>query len=754
MEAETPISDPTLTSSVQPEIHLAEYWAVVVKRRRIIGICVAVALIVGAVISILSQPTFRATTVLDIEKDKGGPLEISTAPQPAPYDVEFLPTQTRLMKSREVAERVVQRLNLLDNPEFNPPKKGFFGFVSLGAAKTPTPDAIARTATRIQPNIEVVPIRGTNLVELSFIASSPRLAADTANAIADSYIDWNLESKFQVVGQASQFLAAQIEQLKSEIDAKEQQLQAYGRQKDIVSVDPQSNVTLQKLESLNKDYASAVADRVAREARYHEVATAAPDAIADTLSNGLVSQLRNEQAKMEREYAEKLNLFKPEWPAMQQMKAQIDKGRQHLDSVIRETVAKAREVARSDYLTALRREETLTTVLQAQKNEAMALNTNAVEYNNLRVEVETKRALYDTLLKRNAETQVTSRLRGEHLSNVRVVDRALPPNVRFRPSYKRNAMLSLFLGCAFGIGLAFFLEYLDRSLRTPEQVERILQLPSLGVIPAVGSSGSHYGYGYGYGHSPRKKKLTGDAGQVPPIELLPHVQPRSTVAEAYRAFRTALLLSRAGGVKTIAIASSLPAEGKTTTALNLAIVLGQLGKRVVLVDADLHKPRLHEIMKVSNRAGLVSILAESVAPTDVIQKTSIPNVFLVPSGPSSPNPSSLLSSEAMEKFLQFVSMNFDFVILDTPPVSPVADALLLGHEVDGVVLTVRGGRTPREHVARVRDKLLRSNVKILGILINNLEEEAPGYGRYYAYYGKGYPQNKPYAETPRIVASR
>ena len=227
-----------------------------------------------------------------------------------------------------------------------------------------------------------------------------------------------------------------------------------------------------------------------------------------------------------------------------------------------------------------------------------------------------------------------------------------------------------------------------------------------------------------------------------------------SIAEAYRAFRAALLLSRAGGVKTIAITSSLPAEGKTVTALNLAVVLGQLGKRVLIVDGDLHKSHMHEIFHVSNRVGLVSILAENVEATATLQRTAIPNVFLIPSGPSSPNPSGLLSSEAMRKFLEFAAANFDYVIIDTPPVSLVADALLLGHEVDGIVLTVSGGRTAREHVERAREKLLRTGVRILGVLINNLEEDAPGYGRYYAYYAKNYGHERAFAEPPKAAATR
>lgn len=759
---ENQTDDPT---GPQTEIHLAEYWAVLAKRRKLIAVVLALSLSVSALLCILAKPTYKAAVILDIEKDKGSPFDVSNASYYYSYwDPEFLPTQTRLMTSRAVTDKVVRQLNLLQNPAFTPQTSGFFKPEkgnSADEARKAT-QAVTRAAVAIQGGLSVNPIRGTNLVELNYIGPTPDLTADVVNAVADAYIDWNLDAKYQVIGQASKFISAQIEQLKSEIGEKERALQAYGRQKGIVSSDPQSNVTLQKLESLNKDYASAVADRVAKEASYHEVESARPDTIADTLSNGLISQLRGEQAKLERDYAEKLNLFKPEWPAMLQLKAQIDKGKTHLDSVIQETVAKARDSARGEYLTGLRREESLKEVLQGQKNEAMNLNTSAVEYNNLRVEVETKRALLDSLLKREAETQMTSRLKGEKVSNIRVVERALTPSGRFTPSYRHSGSMGLFLGLLFGCGLAFFLEYLDRSLRSASQVEQYLKLPALGVIPAVGrrSSKSYYGY-YGYVIKKRKKKDETPQEMVEPerinIELLPHDQQRSTVAESYRAFRASLLLSRAGGVKSIVITSSLPSEGKTSSAVNLAIVLGQLQKRVLLIDADLHKPRLHEVLRVSNRIGLVSILAENFEPLEALTKTSLPGVWLLPAGPHSPNPSGLLSSDGMKSFLRFASTQFDYVVIDTPPVSPVADALLLGNQSDGVVLCVQAGRTPRELVARVRDKLLRSNVKILGVILNNLDDKSGTYSYYQRYYGSNKPDNTGYTEdilSPSSAAAR
>jgi capsular exopolysaccharide synthesis family protein len=712
------------------ETHLSEYWAVIVRHRRLIAIAVGASLAIAAALSLFTPSTYRAMVVINVERDQTSAFEVQGTPQ-VYYDPDFLPTQTRLMRSREVAERVVERLKLLQNPEFTPQTSG----IAQGndaASKEASERRLLGAAKAVQRGISVTPIRGTKLVELSYVSRSPKLAADVANATANAYIDWHLESKYLIVGQASRFLATQIEQIRAEIAEKDQQLQAYSERKDIISVDPQTNTTLQNLEAVNREYGSAVADRVAKEARYYEIHNARPDAIADTLSNGLITQLRNEQAKLEREYAEKLNLYKPEWPAMLQQKAQIDKGRQHLNEVIQETVDKAREVARSEYVTAQRREGSLKAVLQGQKSEAMVLNTNAVEYNNLKTEVDTKRALLDSLLKRQAETEISSRLRGERVSGIRIVDRALPPGARFRPSYRRNVMIGLFVGLMIGLGLAFLLEYLDRSITSVDQVEHLLHMPALGIIPAVGASTrSMYGYG-------SRKKSTTDPDVNTPIELLPHARPHAAATEAYRAVRASLLLSRAGGVKSLTVTSSLPGEGKTSTVINLAVVLAQLGKRVLLVDADLHKPRVHEVFKCSNRTGLVSILAEGVQPTDVIVKTKVANLFVIPSGPASPNPSGLLSSDAMQMLLEFFTTNFDYALFDSPPVSLVADAQVLGNLTDGVVICAQGGKTPREMIARTRDLLVRSNVRILGVLINRLEQHGGAYGYYYGErYGYG-----------------
>jgi capsular exopolysaccharide synthesis family protein len=374
-----------------------------------------------------------------------------------------------------------------------------------------------------------------------------------------------------------------------------------------------------------------------------------------------------------------------------------------------------------------------------------------VEYNNLKAQVDAKRTLLDGLLKKQSEAEVISRGNRERASNVRIVDTALPPTSRNSPSYRKNGMVSLVGGGLLGIGLAFLFSYLDRSLRTAEQVQQYLHLPTLGVIPALSAEGDGNAY-----RRLSRKKIPTDAEDVA-IELLPHQNSRSRVAESYRAFRTALLLSRAGGVKSFVITSSFPREGKTATSINLAVVLAQLGKRVLLVDADLHRPRIHEILRVSNRVGLVSILAENLSPDRAILKTDVPNLFVVPSGPSSPNPSGLLASDAMSGFLEMASVNFDYLVLDTPPVAPVADALVLGNQTDGVVICVHGGKTPRDQVARVRDRLLLSNVRILGVVLNNTSDHSRGYTHaedmYYGDGGYGTAPAPP-EKRPALAASR
>jgi len=715
--------------------HLADYWSMLVRRRALLAACVVAALAVAVFVSLTTRPSYRAKSVLDIgnEHTAGMDLGLSGTPQaPAEPDPDFQATQIRLINGMEVARRVVAKLDLAARPEFGGARRGLF-------ARKPSPPKTAAGAQKrlvwlahkVRSGLEVSPVHGTELVEVAYVSNSPRLAADVANAAADSYIEWKVDSMYGAMNQISTFLGTQIAQLKREIDGQEQQLLAFGKANDIVSADPQSNSGLQNFEALNRDYEAAVADRVAKEARYRELMSAsASTAASDPAQAALVAQLQNDQAKLEREYAEKLNLFKPEWPAMIALKAQIEKGRQHLQSVVGQAAAKTRDVAKNDFLTAQRREASLAAALRNQKTATMEGNNNAVRYNSLRGEIDTKRALLDTLLRRQAETEVLARQKGARESSVRVVDRAQPPESRFRPSYKLNALLGLLAGGGFGILLVFFIEYMDRTFRSPEEVHRYLGLPTLGTIPEAGAAVRSEGY---------LRRITAGAragGQAAPPELLPFHDPHSAIAEAYRRVRTSLLLSQAGGVRSMVVTSGFAREGKSCTAANLAVILAQLEARVLLIDADLHQPRLHEIFRASSRQGLVTMLAENLDPARCIVKTSVPGVFLLPAGPATPNPSGLLSSAAMAKFLEQAKKEFDYVVIDTPPLFPLADALVLGYQTDGVVLCVRAGKTLRPQALRAKEALTQNRNRILGVILNALPATSGGYDEGYGlYYG-------------------
>jgi capsular exopolysaccharide synthesis family protein len=733
MFEENPFDAPTAGTEDAARAHLSDYWTVLVRRRWLVAGCVAVGLLAAAFVSVTTPPSFRATSVLDIGNDRTANMDLGLASSPsvpAEPDPDFQATQVRLINSVEVARRVVAKLDLAARPEFNRGPRRLF--VRKPAPPRTAADAERRLtwlAGRVRQGLQVSPVRGTDLVEVGYVSTSPRLAADVANAAADAYIEWKVDSMYGAMNQISTFLGTQIAQLKREIDGEEQRLLAFGKEKDIVSADPQSNSGLQNFEALNREYEAAVADRVAREARYRELQNAsASTAAADPAQGALALQLQNEQARLEREYAEKLNLFKPEWPAMLQLKAQIDKGREHLQAVVGETASKARDAARNEYLTAQRREASLSEALKSQKTATMEGNNNAVQYNSLRGEIDARRALLDTLVRREAETEVLARQKGARESSVRVVDRAQPPESRFRPSYRLNGLLGLLAGAGAGILLVFFLEYMDRTFRTPEEVRRYLGLPTLGTIPAVGRGRR------GYGASIRRIVRPENDEAPAAVELLPARDPHSAVAEAYRRVRTALLLSQAGGVKSVVVTSGFAREGKSCTAANLAVVMSQLDWRVLLIDADLHQPCLHEMFRTSNRQGLVTVLAENLERGRAIVRTSVPNVFLLPAGPASPNPSGLLSSGAMTRLLDDVKGEFDFVVIDTPPLFPLADALILGHQTDGVVLCVRAGETQRPRAARACETLRQNRSRILGVVLNALPENLGGYDEGYGLY--------------------
>jgi polysaccharide biosynthesis transport protein len=734
------------------ELNFAD-WLQVVRRRWILLAAAGVIGVAAASVHYLMTPKlYKATAVLQIERRSLTPLVGSQTPWLEDWwNMEFYPTQYKLLESRGLAERVVRNLRLAEDPFFNPGGRlAGAGIARAAAGAAPTAEAdlavLGSLAGRLRGGLTVEPVRSTQLVNLTYLSKDPEFAARAVNGFAEAFIDWGIENRSTTAGNASSFLTSQIETLKKEIQDKESQLQAVGRTSDIVELDSGSNVTMQRLEALNKSYSDALRARIEKEARYRELMSVPKEAVAESQSDGLVTDLKRKQLELERDYEIGLKTYKKEFPKMLELQASIEKGRQHLASVVDDMVNKARQEAYAEYQTALRQEKALEQEMHGLKSEALDESSAAVEYHNLSLEVDTRRNLLDQVLKAQSETEVTARLQGTRESNVRIIDRALPPGGPSSPNLKQDLSSGLLLGLLVGAGLVLLLEYLDRTVKSSEQIERLLGLPTLAVIPDIAETGSSYGYrsygGYGYGAEPAAKgrgarrwleKKKSDAPSR--IELVPHDGPRLAVSEAYRSLRTALLLSSARELKVVAVTSAVAGEGKSATATNLAVVMAQLGRRVLLVDADLRKPRLHEVLQVSNRAGLVSYLTGSADLDGIVGRTSVPQLFAIPSGPIPPNPSELLASDRMRELVRAARGRFDFVVIDTPPLLPVTDATLVGDLVDGVTLCLRSGKVTRDEARLCQERLVRAGIKILGVVLNRHTAQQGGYtGRRYQMY--------------------
>lgn len=693
---------------------------------------------------LITPESYRATTTLQIEQRSS--MAASADPNPwleAWIGMKYYPTQYRLLESRGLAERVVLDLGLMDDQRFNTaPRQMFEG----GDPDDPMSEAadeavLAQLANRVLAGLSIEPVKDTELVELSFVGSNAEMASRIANGVADAFIDWGIETRTASVGRASDFLAKQIDTLKIEINEKEQQLQSYGRSTDILNLDPQSDTTLQQLDRLNAEHITALGDRLEKEARYNELKVSPAEALANRESDGLVSELQRELIRLEADYETRLRTYKPEWPEMVDLKARIDEGRADLTRLVEERGREARDAAHAEYQTALRRERSLQAEIGRVKAKVMDRNASAVEFRNLEMEIQNRRQLLDEMLRRLSEAGVRARLQSERETNVRVIDRALTPRRPFRPSLARNVIAGLLLGVGLGIGVVLLLNLMDRTVRGPIELQQRLGLPVLAAVPDLDQKSGAARYGY---YEPlvrssggRRARLAGvtSKAEPPEIELLPELSPKSAVSEAYRSLRTALMLSSADELRILAVTSPESGDGKTATAVNLAVVMAQLGRKTILVDADLRRPRLDKIFERDNSSGLVHALAGGADPTTLYLTTDVENLSLCPSGPHPPNPSELLASERMTEFLDRAGRDFEVVVVDTPPALVVTDAVVVGSVCHGMLLCLQAHKTLHEDAEDCAERLRRAEVRLLGVVLNRYRPApSDSYSRrYYSY---------------------
>lgn len=727
----------------QQDVHLLHYWNVIRKRWKVALAILAVVMLGTFLASYFSKPLYLSTIRIQIERETPS-ITIEDIFGIAASEQEFMQTQYELLKSRGLALRVVEDHKLYNDPELYPP----------GVAGK-TADEIQKIkegiAAGLRGGITVDPVRGTSLVDISYVGGSARLAQKIADAWGESFMRMNIAKKLDAVQQAESFLNIQIATVQADLETGRHELQAYGRSRGIISMGESSSsddVVMSKLAQLNSDLTNAQQVVFQKAAALGAMERTAAEAIAS--GDPMVQRLSEEVSRLQRDYSDKLATLKEGHPEMKRLAGQLEKARAARALAVQQAYSKQLESARAEHSAAVSQQNSIKTAYDQQRGEAQRLNVDSARYFDLRLAVETKQTLLATLQKQLSETQVAARLRGSATSNIHWVDHA-PAGQRHNLSMKKNLQNAFPLGTILGFAAIFFLEYMDRSVKTPEELERITRFASLGVIPSASSMSARGGYGHEYGRALPRLRAVETEDKPAGVELIPHTDARSPVSEAYRAFRTSLLLASASSPKVIVITSSFAREGKTTTSVNLATVLAQMGKPVLLVDADLRRPRLQKVFPGKMNLGLVNYLAANIPFDDVIQPTEVPHLSVVLSGPIPPNPSELLASDRMKHLIEDVRSKYAYVIFDSPPVLAVTDAIVLAASADGVVLTVHGGQTPRELVQRSAEKLRQANIPVLGAILNNLDLHQYGYTyrkSYYDYYESNEDENRQ-PERPR-----
>jgi polysaccharide biosynthesis transport protein len=730
------------------EPHLYDYLLIVRKHMWMVLSFMLGVITIAAIATFRMQAVYVSTARIEIDRENPNLLPFQP---PDSYDYmmdtdNYIETQAKILTSETLALQTIRNSEFWTRPEFSSPN-GFSEAVASGTlANQKRPPELGQ----FLGSLSVKRVPNTRLMDVSFESTDPQFAARIVNAHINTFIEQNFRSKYEATTRASTWLTDQLSELKIKVQKAEDARIAYERQNQIWTLDDKQNITSQRLSDINKQLTEAQSERMKKESLYEFAKSGNLDAVPQVQNNVALTDLLKRRSETASEYSDALNQYGPNFPKVQRLKEQL----KELDGTIDREKQKILSVLESDYREARQRESLLTQALDQQKIEANQMAEKLVEYNILKREAEANKTLYEGLMTKLKETAISQGLRS---SNIRVVDPAMIPSTPTRPAKTRTLALACLVGLVGGIGLAFLREYLDNTVKTPDDVEMLARLPSLAVVPQFVQSN---------GNSRRRGALLNVPanGQGKRIELVAQHMPKSPMSEAFRVLRTSILLSQADcPPKVILVTSALPREGKTTTSANLAVTLAQLGDSTVLVDADLRKPGIGRLLNLGTGkyAGLSSYLA-GVSSLDLVSvpHPTIPNLVIIPTGPLPPNPADLLASHKLSDAIAELRTKFKFIVLDSPPIMAATDAVILSVQADGVLIVVRSGSTPKAAFTRTRELLNSVKCRILGVVLNAVDSSAPDYYysyRYYPYsYGYG-PQeatDHPHQEESEVIAHR
>ena len=718
--------------SPDPNVHLFDRLAVIVKHWKV---ALAVAILVVAAMMYQTYTTvalYRAQARIQIDEEQTIAQTDFKQPELVYSDPEpYYQTQYKILQGRDLALRAVKRLKLDQVPEFNgkgpkPPalsqlvaqirqrvEAPFRGAPSPAAPPRPVVANEMGQADAFLGRVSVVPVRGSRLVDVFFVSADPQFAARAINVLAEEYVNENLEFRLQNTDKTLQWLTDEVAKQQNVVQTSERMLAEYRENQNALSLEDRQNIIVSRLNEVNEAAAKARTDRIQKEALYNQIVAAKDrDSLSAIASNPFVQQLKSRIVELQREKVQLQTRYGEKYPDVQRVNGQIADAQTQLDGEI----DKAVNAIKADYQAAVEQEQQLNKDLDTQKAQATDLNRKSIDYSVLQREAESNRQVYESLLQREKELRVVSNSRA---NNVRLLDRAEVPGAPFTPNTRRAWMMALLFGLGIGLAAAFAIDYLDDTVKTPEDVTWRLHLNFLGLVPKV--------------HGERHPLLSGP---------VPH-----DFGEAFRALRTALVASRGtDATSLIAITSTQPLEGKTTTAVNIALALAIGGARVLLIDADMRRPSLHKAMRLPNDRGLSELLVGKARMREVVQRCGDPNLLVIPAGHTPPNPSELLASDRMRAFLhQLATGPFDWVIVDTPPVLAVTDAVVLAPLVHSVAFVVGAEMTRWRLAERAIETLQAGHPKSIVAVLNRVDFDRNRYyySRYYGHQYKSY-----YAEAP------
>lgn len=708
------------------EPHLYDYLLILRKHQWLILSFLLTVVTIVSIATFRMRPVYVAKATIEIDRENANILPFQGADS---YDYmmdldNYIETQAKVLTSETLALQTIRNTGLAGNPDFSSGGIPSEAITTGSLANQKRPPEVAA----FLGSLSVKRVPNSRLMEVSYESTDPVMAAKILNAHLENFKSQNIQSRYEATLEATRFLTGQLNELKLSVKQSEDARINYERQNQIWSVDDKSNSTTQRLADLDKQLTDAQGETLKKQALYEYAKAGDIDAVPEIRADALLQDLQKRRADLSILYTEALDQYGPNFPKVQRLQAQM---KEVDDQIARESKGIVLQLE-SDYREAKQKEELIRQALEQQKAETNDMAEKLVQYNILKRESEADKALYEGLLTKLKEAGISEGLKS---SNIRVVDPAMIPSYPARPAKARNIALAFLVGLVGGIGLALLREYLDNTVKTPDDVETLARLPSLAVVPSFGDNGG----------SRRRMGWFGGAaanGHDKRIELVAQHLPKSQMSEAFRALRTALLLSQPDHPpQVILVTSALPREGKTTAAANLAVTLAQLGDKTVLVDADLRKPGVGRLLNLGTGkyAGLSSYLA-GVSTLDLVTvpHPAIPNLAAIPTGPLPPNPADLLSSHKLADAIAELRTKFKFIVIDSPPIMAATDAVILSVQADGVVLVVRSGETPKEAFTRTRDLLLSVKSRLLGVVLNAVDAHAPDYYYSYRYYPYSY----------------